>query len=51
VNDPGGGTLFETPEQFLAYMKTERPRLYRLIAKTHVVPGMAPSGLNRRIAR
>lgn len=38
VNDPGGGRLFETPDQFLEYMKSERPRLHRLIARQHVPP-------------
>jgi uncharacterized protein len=36
VNEPGGGTLFETPEQFLEYMKKKRPRLFRQIAREHV---------------
>jgi hypothetical protein len=42
VNDPDGGRLFSTPEEFLEYMKTERPRLFRIIARQHVVPGMMP---------
>jgi len=52
VNDPGGGQLFETPEQFLLYMSTERPRLYRFISKQHVVPGMRPkpARMKRRAA-
>ena len=38
VNDPAGGRLFSTPDEFLAYLKRERPRLHALISKTHVVP-------------
>ena len=43
VNDSVGGQLFSTPEEFLTYLKHERPRLYRFIAKTHV-----PSAPQRR---
>ena len=41
VNEPGGGLLFETPDQFLDYMKRQRPRLYQRIALQHVPPASA----------
>ena len=43
VNDSVGGQLFSTPDEFLTYLKHERPRLYAFIAKTHV-----PSAPQRR---
>jgi Fe-S-cluster containining protein len=38
VNDPTGGRLFSKPDEFLDYLKDERPRLYKFIARQHVPP-------------
>jgi Fe-S-cluster containining protein len=36
VNDPVGGQLFTTPDEFLSYLERERPRLHKFIARQHV---------------
>jgi len=37
VNSRGGGALaFRTPEEFLAWLKARKPRVYRAIERTHV---------------
>jgi len=35
VNAPGGSRSFHTPEEFLAYLKAERPRLYGRLEKRY----------------
>lgn len=36
VNDPEGGLALATPEEFLAWLKERRPRLYRRLAERYV---------------
>jgi hypothetical protein len=38
VNAPGGMTVYREPGEFLEYLKTKRPKVYRTIAKKYV-PG------------
>jgi len=52
VNEPGGGVLFSTPDEFLTYLEKERPRLYLQISRTHVVPSRpATAGARPRKAK
>jgi Fe-S-cluster containining protein len=43
VNSPDGGRTFTRPEEFLDWLRGERPRLYRRIAKSYV-----PASLQQR---
>jgi Fe-S-cluster containining protein len=36
VNDPEGGLALTTPQEFLAWLKEKRPRLYRRLAERYV---------------
>jgi len=45
VNDPEGGRAFPTPEDFLAWLSTARPRVHRRLVERYV-----PASLRGRVA-
>ena len=48
VNGQEGETFtFRTPEEFLDYLKRERPRVYERVAKKFIPPGLKPGARPR----
>ena len=41
ANSPRGGLTFTRPEDFLAYLKRRRPKLYARIASKHLPPSLS----------